>query len=305
MYEFTSNFWEWYIIVPTVLGILAMFWMIRWLSVGHRPKPEQQVETMGHVWDGDLEEYNNPLPRWWLNLFYITLFFGIAYLILYPGLGSFKGLLGWTSRGNYEQEMQQAQEKYGPIFEQFQNVPAPALAADDEAFRIGERMFSNYCATCHGADARGVRGFPNLRDSQRLYGDSPEKIHESIAKGRQGMMPAWENTLSEEQIFDVAEYVRQVSGRAADSVVASRGKKVFEQNCAACHGADGAGNQQIGAPDLTNDIWLYGGSQKQIIESIRDGRQGRMPPHGEFLGDAKIHLLVAYILGISESANEH
>ncbi|MDZ7737081.1 MAG: cytochrome-c oxidase, cbb3-type subunit III [Gammaproteobacteria bacterium] len=302
MYEFTSSFWNWYIIVPTVIGILAMFWLIRWLSVGQKRKPGEQVETMGHVWDGDLEEYNNPLPRWWLNLFYITLFFGIGYLVLYPGLGTFKGLLGWTSRGNYEQEMQQAKEKYGPIFEQYRNKPAAVLADSEDATKIGERLFSNYCATCHGADARGVPGFPNLRDSEWLYGESAEKIHETIAEGRQGMMPAWKETLSEKQIFDVAEYVRQLSGRSADPIVASRGKQIYQQNCAACHGPDGDGNQQMGAPRLTNNVWLYGGSQKQIIKSIRDGRQGRMPPHGEFLGDAKIHLLVGYILSISENA---
>lgn len=303
MYEFTSSFWNWYIIVPTVIGILAMFWLIRWLSVGHTRKPGEEVETMGHVWDGDLEEYNNPLPRWWLNMFYITLFFGIGYLILYPGLGTYKGLLGWTSRGNYQEEMQQAREKYGPIFEQYQDKPAAVLAKNEDATKIGERLFSNYCATCHGADARGVRGFPNLRDSEWLYGSSPEKIHETIAQGRQGMMPAWQQQLSEQQIFDVAEYVRQLSGREADSVVASRGKQVFQQNCVVCHGSNGQGNQQIGAPNLSNDIWLYGGSQKQIIETIKEGRQGRMPPHGEFLGDAKIHLLVAYILSISDSAD--
>lgn len=300
MYTFTSNFWHWYIIIPTIISILALFWLIRWLSVGHKRKADEPVETMGHVWDGDLEEYNNPLPRWWLNMFYITLFFGIGYLILYPGLGSFKGLLGWTSRGNYEQEMQQAAERYGPIFEQYQNQPATALADNEDAITIGERLFANYCATCHGADARGVRGFPNLRDSEWLYGGKPEQIHTSIAEGRQGMMPAWEQQLSEDQIFNVAEYVRQLSGRSADVVVASRGKEVFAQNCSACHGADGTGNQQMGAPNLTNDIWLYGGSQQSIIETIRNGRQGRMPPHGEFLGDAKIHLLVSYILSISE-----
>lgn len=303
MAEFTSNFWNWYIIIPTVAGILAMFWLIHWLSVGIKRKPDDQVETMGHVWDDNLEEYNNPLPRWWLNMFYITLIFGIGYLILYPGLGSYKGLLGWTSTDKYKNEMQQAAEKYGPIFEKYQNESTIALADNDDATKIGERLFSNYCATCHGADARGVRGFPNLRDSEWLYGNSPDTIHETIAKGRQALMPAWNNMLTNEQIFDTAEYVRQLSGRDADPVVASRGRKIFEQNCAACHGSDGRGNQQIGAPDLGNDIWLYGGSQKRIIESITHGRQGRMPPHGEFLGDAKIHLLVAYILSISEADN--
>lgn len=302
MFEFTSSFWSWYIAIPAIAGILAMFWLIRWLSVGHKGKPGEHVETMGHVWDGDLEEYNNPLPRWWLNLFYITLFFGIGYLVLFPGLGSYKGLLNWSSQGKYEKEMQEAGEKYDPIFEEFKNTPALVLAENEDAIKIGERLFSNYCATCHGADARGVPGFPNLRDSEWLYGNSPEKIHQSIAQGRQGFMPAWEELLSEEQISGVVEYVRHISGQEADANMLEAGRQVYPESCAVCHGAEGKGNPAMGAPDLTNDIWLYGGSKEQLVKTIRDGRMGKMPPHKEFLGEAKIHLLVTYILSISETS---
>lgn len=304
MFEFTSSFWSWYIAIPTIAGILAMFWLIRWLSVDHKGKPGEQVETMGHVWDGDLEEYNNPLPRWWLNLFYITLFFGIGYLVLFPGLGSYRGLLNWSSQGKYEQEMQAAEEKYGPIFEEYKSVPAHVLAENEDAIKVGERLFSNYCATCHGADARGVPGFPNLRDNDWLYGNKPEQIHQSIAQGRQGFMPAWKDILNEEQIASVAEYVRHLSGLQTDGDMITAGREVYSNSCVACHGAEGKGNQQLGAPNLVNNIWLYGSSSEQVVKSVRDGRIGKMPPHKEFLGDAKIHLLVAYILSISETSPE-
>lgn len=299
MSEFTSNFWEWFIIVPTIIGILAMVWLIRWMSYGKKPDPDKPVETMGHVWDDDLEELNNPLPRWWLNLFYITIVFAIIYLILYPGLGSFPGLLGWTSTGQYEQEMERAEDDFGPIFAQFKEQPATKLIDDPDAVRIGQRLFINYCATCHGADARGVPGFPNLRNNDWTWGGDPESIHVTIAQGRAGIMPPWKDILDSDDIFSVAEYVRHLSGRMAAPEIIARGRNVYQQSCAACHGPDGKGNKQLGAPNLANDIWLYGGSQKDVIESIARGREGRMPPHGNFLGDDRIHLLVTYLLHIN------
>lgn len=300
MSDFTSSFWSWFIIVVVIASFIAIFWLIHWTTKGKPTKTaEGKVETMGHVWDGNLEEYNNPLPRWWLIMFYITLFFGVAYLILYPGLGAFDGVLGWTQINQYQEEIDRAEETYGAIYDKYQEEDIASLVSNEEAVKIGERFFSTYCTTCHGSDARGVRGYPNLRDNDWLYGGSPEKIKETIMNGRQGAMPPWEDALGHEGVFQVTQYVKSLSGHEVDSVVAHKGKQIYEKNCVVCHGADGKGNQQIGAPNLTDNIWLYGGSQKQISESIAKGRSGVMPAHKEFLGEAKIHLLAAYVYGLS------
>jgi cytochrome c oxidase cbb3-type subunit 3 len=306
MSDFTSGFWNWFIILVVVASIAALFWLISWSAKGKPSKnAEGKVETMGHVWDENLEELNNPLPRWWLIMFYLTLFFGIAYLILYPGLGTFRGVLGWTQIDQYQKEIEHANKTYGPLYNRYLDEEITALVNDPDAIKIGARLYSTYCTTCHGSDARGVRGFPNLRDNDWLYGGTPEKIQESIMNGRQGMMPAWESTLGHDGVFQVTEYVRSISGRDVDSVVAYQGKQIFDQNCAVCHGADGKGNQALGAPNLTDNIWLYGGTQKQIFQSIAAGLNGVMPAHGEFLGKAKVHLLAAYIYGLSVDENIH
>ena len=298
MADFTSSFWNWYIIIPTVGGIIACFLLIRWLST--TIKPEDEGKEMDHVWDESLVELNNPLPRWWLNMFYITLFFGIGYLALYPGLGTFKGFLGWTSTGQYEREIDIADAKYGPLFKKFQEMPIIAVAADPEARRMGERLFVNYCATCHGSDARGARGFPNLRDNDWLYGGSPEAIESTLLNGRNGVMPAWKDALGgDDGVFDMSEYVLSLSGRNVDQAAAARGEEKFQMLCVACHGADGTGNHALGAPNLTDNIWLYGGSSKQVMETLAMGRIGVMPPHRDFLGEDKVHLLAAYVYSLS------
>lgn len=304
MTEFTSDFWSWFIIVPTVLGIIGCFLLIRWLSGSTQP-PGTEAKTMGHVWDESLAEYNNPLPKWWLNMFYITLFFGIAYLLLYPGLGAFKGFLDWTSTGQYDAQMAKAEAEYGPIFQQHAQTPIPELVNNPEALQIGERLYATYCTTCHGADARGVRGFPNLRDQDWLWGGTPEQIVKTIANGRGSeqpgvlRMPAWEGPLGEDGVFEVAEYTRGLSGRAVDDAVAARGAVHYKTMCAGCHGVEGKGNQALGAPNLTDNVWLYGSSQARIIETIAKGRNGRMPAWGEFLGPDKVHLLSAYVFSLS------
>lgn len=297
MSDFDSEFWNWFIIVPTVLGILACFWIIRWMT----PKGGQaETEDSGHIWDGDLRELNNPLPRWWLGLFYITLVFGIVYLLLYPGLGTFKGWLGWTSTQAYEQEMKLADEQYGPLFQRFLKQDLQTLVHDTQAQKMGERLFLNYCSTCHGSDARGARGFPNLRDNDWLWGGSAETIEKTILDGRTGLMPAWALPLGgEEGVADMTEYVLSLSGREHDSALAERGKGKYGLFCIACHGADGKGNPMLGAPNLTDRTWLHGGSRLRISESIGKGRQGQMPAHREFPGVAKVHLISAYIYGLS------
>ena len=298
MGNFSEPFWNIYIILATMGGIWALFAFVQWQSKPRRPGEE--TETTGHVWDEDLTELNNPLPAWWRNLFYVTLAFGIVYLILYPGLGSNDMVLRWTQLKQYEEEMAEAERRYGPIFEAFLDQDIERVAGDPEALKIGERLYASYCTACHGSDARGVPGFPNLADGDWLYGGTPQAIETSILKGRNGVMPPWEQPLGGAQgVTDVAQYVLNLSGRKVDADAAARGQSKFQQLCVACHGAEGKGNQEVGAPNLTNGIWLYGGSPKAVEASIAKGRQGRMPPHEEFLGEAKVHLLAAYIYSLS------
>lgn len=300
MADFTSAFWSWFIIILVVAGIVALF---AFNIVWSEPKwaSSKKPQTMGHVWDGDLQELNNPLPRWWLNLFYITLVFSVVYLVLYPGLGKFSGVLGWSEVKQYDQQITVANEQYGPLYEKYFREYIPVLARDRQAMKTGERLFVTYCSICHGSDARGAPGFPNLRDGEWLHGGKPEQIEKTILDGRAAAMPPWGPTLGREGVFNVAEYVLSLNGRRVNEQAARAGATTFQKICASCHGQDGKGNQALGAPDLTNDIWLYGSSQQTVIKSITEGRQGRMPAFKEFLGEAKVHLLAAYVYSLSRS----
>ena len=298
-FEFSSSFWGWFIGIVTVGGILACFWLVMWMT---SKRTGDKAETMGHVWDENLEELNNPLPGWWKNMFYVTCIFGLIYLVLYPGLGSFKGLLGWTKYNQLEAEEQAAKEKYGPIFAKYASQSVEALGADEAALKVGERLYLTYCTACHGSDAGGVKGFPNLRDNDWQYGGTPDAIKTSIRDGRVGVMPAWEGPLGGEQgVHEVTQYVLTLSKRAdVDQAAAEAGKPKYMAFCAGCHMPAGTGNQALGAPNLTDNIWLYGGHEKDIAHSIAKGRNGHMPAHGEFLGEDKVHLLTAYIYRLSQ-----
>lgn len=298
MNEFTSGFWSVYIAVLTIVSILACG-VLLWKLSTKRLAPGQKAGVMGHVWDENLQEYNNPLPRWWMWLFWLTLVFAVVYLVLYPGLGSFAGVLNWSSTGQWEKEQARAAERFEPKFAKFMSMEIPAVAADPQAREMGQRMFLNYCAQCHASDARGTRGFPNLADKDWLYGGTPEAIVATITQGRNGMMPPWPQ-LGEEGIRNVTHYVLQMAGRTHDGIKATQGKDVYAANCAACHGADGAGNHALGAPNLTDDTWLYGGGESTIVETITKGRNGQMPAWGQFLGESKTHLLAAYVYGLSQ-----
>ncbi|MDH5387352.1 MAG: cytochrome-c oxidase, cbb3-type subunit III [Gammaproteobacteria bacterium] len=299
MADFNSEFWSWFISAIVVGGFI---WMLYLLQINNKAQlPEDgEAKPTGHVWDEDLQELNTPLPRWWLYMFYITIVFGAVYLALYPGLGSYKGVLGWSSVGEYEAEVAKADAEFGPLYDKFLNEDLAALATSKDAMRTGERLYVNYCAVCHGSDARGAKGFPNLRDNDWLYGGDPETIKTTIMYGRTGAMPAWEGALGgAEGVAQVAEYVQQLAGRDIDADVAEQGKAKFDVFCVACHTPEGTGIQAMGAPNLTDNIWLYGGSAKAIKQTIAMGREGRMPAHAEFLGEAKVHILAAYIYSLS------
>lgn len=300
MADFNSAFWSVFIAVTTVVSIVVLYWFTWYQAQGKKHLPGEVIETMGHTWDGDLAEYNNPMPKWWLNMFYLTLVWGIIYLIAYPGLGAFKGMLGWTQQGQYETEVAQAETSYGPLFDKFKSTDIAALADDAEALVVGKRLFATYCTQCHGSDAGGARGFPNLTDQDWQYGGTPEAIQQSILSGRQGLMPAWEAIIGADATQDVTSYVEHLAGRQVEQASIEAGQKVYSTTCIACHGPDGHGNVAMGAPNLADDIWLYGGTRERIVESIAKGRNGRMPAHQAFLGEAKVHLLAAYVYNFSK-----
>jgi cytochrome c oxidase cbb3-type subunit 3 len=254
-------------------------------------------ETSGHVWDEDIKEYNNPLPRWWMWLFYLTIVFGFAYLALYPGLGSFKGALGWSQVKQLADENAQAQSQFGPLYARLAAKDVVELAKDPEAMAIGQKLFLNSCAQCHASDGGGSRGFPNLTDKDWLWGGTPEAIKQTITEGRAGVMPPWGPAIGDEGVKNVAAYLMQLSGNAHDSLRAYSGKEIYAKTCVACHGADGKGNQALGAPNLSDKIWLYG-SGEAIQESIARGRNGQMPAHKDLLSPEKIHLLTAYVYSL-------
>ena len=299
MADFTHGFWDLYIVIITLLSI-AGCGILLWSQATHKVKAGMPADgTTGHVWDDDLTELNTPLPRWWMWLFYITIVFALAYLFLYPGLGSYAGKLGWKSSGAYQAELGKAKADYGPLFAGYAKQDLATVAADPQAHAIGERLFLTYCAQCHGSDARGNKGFPNLTDKDWLYGGAPDVIKTTIMKGRNGIMPPMGAALgSDTDVENVAQYVKSLSGMTADPIKVSFGKAKFGA-CAACHNAGGVGNQALGAPNLSDKVWLYGGSAETIMETIRKGRNNTMPAFGEFLGEDKVHVLAAYVWSLS------
>ena len=305
MSDFYSNFWDYYVGILSLLSIIGCAVFLKSQSKRRvMVKAGGETDTTGHVWDGDLREYHNPMPRWWIILFYATIVFALGYLILFPGLGSqYKGSLKWTSAQQHNDEIKSAEAVYGPLFAAFLQKPIPAVAADRRGREMGERIFLNNCAQCHGSDARGSRGFPNLADAEWLYGGDPDSIKTTITEGRHGTMPPMAAAVGlADDVTDVAHYVLSLSDSAHDSVRAVRGKSKFVA-CAACHGPEGKGNPQLGAPDLTNKIWLYGGSVTTITETITKGRQGAMPAWKGVLSEAEIHLVAAYVYSLTHAGD--
>lgn len=297
MSDFINNGWSMYISAVVIFGLVACLAL---LIVASKRKAMASDNTTGHVWDGDLRELNNPLPRWWMGLFVITVVFSGLYLVLYPGLGNFGGKLGWSSSGQWEAEQAKAQATMAPLYAKFTGQPADALAKDPQAMAIGERLFINNCAACHGSDGKGSKGFPNLTDSDWLYGGDHEKIKETITGGRQGAMPPMAAAVgTAEDVKNVANYVLSLSGSAHNALAAQLGKEKFGA-CAACHGADGKGNQALGAPNLTDKIWLHGGGEQAVVAMINNGKTNVMPAQASRLTPEQIHVLGAYVWNLSQ-----
>jgi cytochrome c oxidase cbb3-type subunit 3 len=295
MSDFTSGFWSLFVAGATLVSVAACALLLMSMS---RKRVAADPDKTGHVWDEDLDEYNNPLPRWWVWLFWITIVFSLAYLWLYPGLGTFQGSKKWTSAGEYAEEVRLAEEQVAPLYARFAKADLRQMSADPEARAVGQRLFLNHCAQCHASDARGAKGFPNLTDDAWLYGGEVELIEKTILDGRNGTMPAWGPVLGPEGVKDMANHVRSLAGLEHDAARATRGKEKFAM-CVGCHGAEGKGNKVVGAPDLTDRIWEYGSSEKAISETIANGRRSVMPAHRELLGEQRVRLLAAYVYGLS------
>ncbi len=295
--------WGLYITALVVLNVAASAWLLFWART-KRVDEGTQYTTMGHEFDG-IEEYDLPLPRWWLWLFVGTIVFLVVYCVLYPGLGTFAGVLGWSSTGQHAAEVKEAEAKYGPMYAAFAASPIDELARDPKAVGIGQRLFANNCAQCHGSDARGGAGFPNLADDDWLFGGEPETIKASILNGRVGMMPAFAPALGGDQgVKEVVEYVMSLSGQQADPELAEAGKARFNTICIACHGMDGKGNKAMGSPNLTDDIWLFGGTREDVEYGLRNGRMGKMPAHADILGEQKAHLVATYVYSLSHGGSK-
>ena len=294
-----STFWSIWISV-IVLGTIFGCW---WLLMATRKSQTTDTETdrtTGHSFDG-IEEYDNPLPKWWFYLFIGTCVFSLGYLALYPGLGNFQGLLGWSSTNQWETEMQQADARYSELYARYGDTPVPALADNEDAMKMGQRLFANNCAVCHGSAGRGSLGFPNLTDNDWLYGGEPDNILTTLHEGRNGNMPAkgFMPNMNNTQVDQVVNYVLSFSDREKSAEAAEAGKAVFAQACAGCHGTDGKGNQGMGAPNLTDNIWLYGSTYDWIRETVVNGRQNQMPAQGGRLSDDQIQILAAYAYSLS------
>ena len=297
MSDFTNGFWSLFVAGVTLAGILACL-LLLWITA-RKKVPARADNTTGHVWDEDLTEMNNPLPLWWVGLFILTIVFSLLYLVAYPGLGTHPGELGWTQRGEYDAEVAQANKELEPLYAQFTARAPEELAGNAHAMAVGERLFMNNCAQCHGSDARGSKGFPNLADGDWLYGGSPDKIKESITRGRVGAMPPMAAAVgSPDDVKNVANYVLSLSNAPHDSVRAQLGKPKFGA-CAACHGFDGKGNAAMGAPNLTDDVWLHGYGEQAIIGIVNTGRTNEMPAQEGKLTEAQIHVLGSYVWGMT------
>ncbi len=297
MSDFTSNFWSVFVTGVTVASIVACL-LLLWFS-GKAKAMTSSDNTTGHVWDGDLREMNNPLPRWWAWLFVITIVFALVYLWLYPGLGTYSGKFGWSSTGQHQSEVDKGNADVAPLYAKYAAMKPEDVAKDAKAMAIGERLFMNTCAQCHGSDARGNKGIPNLTDNDWLGGGTPDVIKNNITKGRIGMMPPMAAAVgTADDVKNVANYVLSLSGSPHDSLRASLGKPKFVV-CAACHGPDGKGVQAIGSANLTDDIWLHGYGEAAIIAMVNNGKTNQMPAQGDKFTPEQIHVLASYVWGLS------
>ncbi|WAC62103.1 cytochrome-c oxidase, cbb3-type subunit III [Pseudoxanthomonas sp. SL93] len=298
-----SAAWTWFIIALVALNILGCVWLLWWTA--RRRPGDPAPEDTSHVWDGDLTEYNKPLPRWWINLFYLTIVFAVGYLAWYGGLGAIPGYGKWSSAGEHAQQKARDDGRLEATFKPYAQQPLDTLAQDPKALALGRSIFNNTCATCHGSSAQGAVGYPNLRDDIWHWGGAPEQVLQTVLDGREGVMPEWGTALTSMGGPDAVDYtiayVNTLSNPESlhNNFMASQGKALYNGLCVACHGVDGKGNQELGAPDLTDAYWLYGSSKESLRQTIMQGRHGVMPAHRELLGETRARLVAAYVWSLS------
>ena len=300
-----SNAWSWYVIVLVAINIGGCAWLL-WWTARRRPGDPRPEET-SHIWDGDITEYNKPLPKWWINLFWITIVFGLAYLAWYPGFGAFAGYAGWSSQAEHDRQKAADDARLEATFAPYQGRPIDQLAGDPTAIKLGRSIFNNTCATCHGSSAQGAIGYPNLADDIWQWGDTPDAVLATVLDGREGVMPEWGTVLTgiggENAVDYVVAYVRTLSqpeGALRNDYMAAQGQSLYDGVCVACHGVDGKGNQTMGAPDLTDDYWMYGDSKESLRQTVANGRHGSMPAHRALLGETRARLAAAYVWSLSK-----
>jgi cytochrome c oxidase cbb3-type subunit III len=304
MSDFVDGFWSYYIASIALVGIIWCVWLLfsqrRWLKV----RKESEVEDTGHVWDGDLRELNNPIPRWWTVMYVAFCVFGLGYLVLFPGLGGFQGLLQYSSAQEVDRDQTRHVESVRPLYAKFDDMTIPEIAKNAEAQRIGQRLFLNNCAQCHGSDAKGSPSFLNLIEGDSMYGRTPESIEQTITKGRHGVMPGFAGVIDAATQRDIANYVRSMSGLAHNQLAAIKGQRAYMVQCVACHGAEGQGNKALGAPNLTDGVWLYGSSEDRIAQAINNGLNNRMPAQEHLLTPEQIRMLTAWVWGLTHQQTE-
>jgi len=292
-------FWAWFVAVGTIAFVLWCAYLIHWAGK-QGPQNKEDEDLVGHCWDGDIEEWNNPAPKWWLYLYFGTIVWAIGYVIVYPGIGAFEGLLGWSAQGQYEEEMQAASDRYEPIYARFAEMNFDVLSQDPDAQELGKSLFASYCTTCHGSDARGATGYPNLTDHDWIWGDTETAITTTIRQGRNSIMPSLSAALGGDTGIDnMVNCVRSLSGLVEADAAAMTSQPMFVALCSACHSPDGTGNQALGGLNLTDGTWLYGASEDAVHTTIVNGRNGVMPAHGELLGEKRTKILAAYIYSLS------
>jgi cytochrome c oxidase cbb3-type subunit 3 len=292
-----STFWSVFIIVLVVINVGGCLWLIAWTM--NMKTEEEDGDSTGHTWDGDLKEYNNPLPKWWLNTFYLTIIFTVVYLALYPGMGNFKGLLGWTQFSQYEEQVEAKRQQYEEVFAAFAGVPIADLVSNDDALRLGRNTYMNNCASCHGSDGRGAKSFPNLTDDNWLWGGEPAQVQQTIANGRIGNMPALGAVAGEEGVEQIISYLLSEEGDNSAEVAAGK-QKFMTSGCIGCHGLNAEGNPMLGAPNLRDEYWLHGNTREAIRDVINNGRVNQMPAHQELIGEDRVRVVAAYVLSLSQ-----
>lgn len=288
-----SSGWHWFVVLGTLLSLAAMLWLL----IANRHKTNQG--STGHEWDG-IQELDNPLPFWWVGMFVVSIVFTLIYLVYYPGLGNFDGAGDWSSFGQHDNEVARHDARFAPLYAELGSLDEAALWEDRRAMQVGRRLFLNHCSTCHGVNANGAFGFPNLNDEEWIWGSDYQAVRTTLVQGRVAAMPPWGAALGEDGVINMAHFVRQMAGLEHDADKAAAAAPQYNMLCVACHGADGKGNALLGAADLTNDIWLYGGSLEQIIFTLNNGRQGNMPAQADILTDDKIHILTAYVRSLTK-----